>query len=139
MIGGGADVAFERAARFDGWIMGGGAPDQFAEAAEKVRAAWSEAGREGEPYLGSLAYYSLGPDAERNAEEKIGGYYKVLGDEVADMIAGSAAKDAETVAGYKAGLRGGRLPGALLLPGGRRPRAGRPARGCGRVVARDPG
>ena len=102
VIGGGADVSFERAARFDGWIMGGGAPDQFAEAAEKVRAAWSAAGRDGEPYLGSLAYYSLGPDAERNAEEKIGGYYKVLGDEVANMIAGSAAKDADTVAQYKA-------------------------------------
>jgi alkanesulfonate monooxygenase SsuD/methylene tetrahydromethanopterin reductase-like flavin-dependent oxidoreductase (luciferase family) len=102
VIGGSADAAFERAARFDGWIMGGGTPDQFAAGAEKTRAAWSAAGRDGEPYLGSLAYYSLGPDAERNAEEKIGGYYKVLGDEVAGMIAGSAAKDADTVAGYKA-------------------------------------
>jgi alkanesulfonate monooxygenase SsuD/methylene tetrahydromethanopterin reductase-like flavin-dependent oxidoreductase (luciferase family) len=102
VIGGGADVAFERAARFDGWIMGGGSPDQFAEAAAKVRKAWSDAGRDGEPYLGSLAYFSLGPDAERNAEEKIGGYYKVLGDEVAEMIAGSAAKDADTVAQYRA-------------------------------------
>jgi alkanesulfonate monooxygenase SsuD/methylene tetrahydromethanopterin reductase-like flavin-dependent oxidoreductase (luciferase family) len=101
VIGGSVKAAFGRAAKFDGWIMGGGTPDQFAEAAEQVRAAWSEAGNDGEPYLGSLAYYSLGPDAERNAEEKIGGYYEVLGDEVAKMIAGSAAKDPDTVAQYK--------------------------------------
>ena len=33
IVGGSADVAFERAARYgDGWIMGGGPPDQFARA-----------------------------------------------------------------------------------------------------------
>jgi alkanesulfonate monooxygenase SsuD/methylene tetrahydromethanopterin reductase-like flavin-dependent oxidoreductase (luciferase family) len=101
VIAGHVEASFKRAAMFDGWIMGGGAPDQFKESAEGVRAAWSEAGRDGEPYLGSLAYYSLGPDAEKNADEKIGGYYTVLGDEVASMIAGSAAKDADTVAQYK--------------------------------------
>jgi alkanesulfonate monooxygenase SsuD/methylene tetrahydromethanopterin reductase-like flavin-dependent oxidoreductase (luciferase family) len=102
VVAGHVEASFERAARFDGWIMGGGTPDQFKESAEGVRAAWSEAGRDGEPYLASLAYYSLGPDAEKNADEKIGGYYAVLGDEVAGMIAGSAAKDADTVAQYTA-------------------------------------
>src|SRR4051812_5695497 len=34
IIGGTADAAFQRAARYgDGWIMGGGAPDQFKEGA----------------------------------------------------------------------------------------------------------
>ena len=37
VIGGSADAAFERAARYaDGWIMGGGTPDQFAEGAAKL-------------------------------------------------------------------------------------------------------
>ncbi|HEX6116990.1 MAG TPA: LLM class flavin-dependent oxidoreductase [Solirubrobacterales bacterium] len=103
LIGGSVEPAFERAARYGrGWIMGGGSPDQFGEAVEGVRAAWSAAGREGEPHLASLAYYSLGPDAERNATETIGHYYGFLGDELAGMIAGSAAKDAETVQGYMA-------------------------------------
>ena len=44
IIGGGSDAALARAARHaDGWIFGGGAPDQFRAAADKVRAAWSAA------------------------------------------------------------------------------------------------
>jgi len=116
VIGGSVDAAFGRAAKFDGWIMGGGAPDQFAEAAEKVRAAWSEAGNDGEPYLGSLAYYSLGPDAEKNANEKIGGYYEVLGEEVASMIAGSAATDADTVAQYRDAFEGAGCQELFFFP-----------------------
>src|SRR4051812_14477576 len=50
IIGGSADVAFERATKHgDGWIMGGGAPDQFKEGAAKLDAAWQAAGREGRP------------------------------------------------------------------------------------------
>lgn len=100
IIGGSVDAAFERAARFgDGWMMGGGAPDQFAEAATKVREAWSEAGRDGEPRLMGLAYFSLGPDAEQNARDSIGGYYEWLG-EYGDQIVSSVAKDPETVQQY---------------------------------------
>jgi alkanesulfonate monooxygenase SsuD/methylene tetrahydromethanopterin reductase-like flavin-dependent oxidoreductase (luciferase family) len=56
LLGGTADVAFERAARYgDGWVMGGGAPDQFAEGAAKTRTAWEAAGREGAPRTMALA------------------------------------------------------------------------------------
>ncbi len=48
----------------------------------------------------ALGYFSLGPDAERTAEQELGDYYAWLGDEVAGMIVASAAKDAETVQGY---------------------------------------
>ena len=103
VVGGTVEASFKRAAKYGaGWILGGGAPEQLGEAAEKVRAAWGEEGREGDPYIGSLAYFSLGPDAERVAQDSIGDYYAFLGEEVAQMIVGSAAKDAETVAGYKA-------------------------------------
>ena len=45
IIGGGADVAFERTARTaDGWIMGGGAPDEFRAGLEKTQAAWKRGG-----------------------------------------------------------------------------------------------
>lgn len=80
-------------------MMGGGTPDQFREASEKVRSAWSEAGREGAPRTGALAYFSLGDRAEEEARANVGHYYDWLG-EYADMIVGSAAKDEETVRQY---------------------------------------
>jgi alkanesulfonate monooxygenase SsuD/methylene tetrahydromethanopterin reductase-like flavin-dependent oxidoreductase (luciferase family) len=105
ILGGSVDAAFERAAKHgDGWVMGGGTPDQFAEGLEKLKAAWSEQGRDGEPQAKALAYFSLGDDAERNANSYLNDYYAFLGDEVSGMIAGSAAKDAETVKGYMSGF-----------------------------------
>lgn len=101
IVGGSVEASFKRAARFgEGWIMGGGSPDQFAEAAEGVRKAWSEAGNDGDPKLKSLAYFSLGPDAEANAKENIGDYYSFLGEETAQMIAGSAATSDDMVKQY---------------------------------------
>jgi alkanesulfonate monooxygenase SsuD/methylene tetrahydromethanopterin reductase-like flavin-dependent oxidoreductase (luciferase family) len=101
LIGGGVGASFERAARFgDGWIQAAAGPDQFAENAPKAREAWSAAGREGSPKLASIAYYALGPDAERLAQEDLGHYYAWLGDEVAGHIVASAATDADTVNRY---------------------------------------
>jgi hypothetical protein len=48
----------------------------------------------------ALAYFSLGERAEENVRENLMHYYAWLGEEVAGMIAGGAAKDAETVARY---------------------------------------
>ncbi len=101
LVGGGVDASFARAARFgDGWIAGGSGPEVFADAAGKVRAEWAKAGREGEPRLVGLAYFSLGPDAAADAERYLGHYYAWLGEELAAMIAAGAARDAETLAGY---------------------------------------
>ena len=100
IIGGTADAAFERVARYgEGWIMGGGAPHQFSEAAARVEAAWEAAGREGKPRKMSLAYYSLGDSAKQAAERYLHDYYGWLGD-IADMIAAGAATDADTVRQY---------------------------------------
>ena len=100
LIGGRAEKAFQRAARYgDGWIMGGGAPDQFTELSSKVRAAWEAAGRDDEPLTMSLAYFALGERAEEAADGYLRHYYGWLG-EAAGMIARSAATDAETVRGY---------------------------------------
>jgi alkanesulfonate monooxygenase SsuD/methylene tetrahydromethanopterin reductase-like flavin-dependent oxidoreductase (luciferase family) len=101
VIGGGADAAFARAARFgEGWIAGGSSPDEYAATAAKVKAAWSQAGREGEPRLMSLAYFALGDNAEADARAYLTDYYGWLGEEIAGYIAGSAAKDADTVRQY---------------------------------------
>lgn len=101
VLGGSADASFARAARFgEGWIAGGSPPDQYAEMAAKARAAWSEAGRDGEPRLMGLAYFSLGDSAEEDARTNLAHYYAWLGEEIADYIVNSAAKDAETVRQY---------------------------------------
>jgi alkanesulfonate monooxygenase SsuD/methylene tetrahydromethanopterin reductase-like flavin-dependent oxidoreductase (luciferase family) len=103
VIGGGVDASFARAARFgEGWIAGGSPPDQYAPMAEKAKAAWSEAGREGEPRLMGLAYFALGDEAEADARAYLGDYYAWLGEDVANYIVGSAAKDGETVRRYVA-------------------------------------
>jgi alkanesulfonate monooxygenase SsuD/methylene tetrahydromethanopterin reductase-like flavin-dependent oxidoreductase (luciferase family) len=101
LIGGSSDETFRRAAEYaDGWTMGGGTPDQFAQGMKKLKAAWNEKGREGEPRGMALAYFGLGDQAEEDARSDLGHYYAWLGDELAGMIVGSAATDAETVTGY---------------------------------------
>jgi alkanesulfonate monooxygenase SsuD/methylene tetrahydromethanopterin reductase-like flavin-dependent oxidoreductase (luciferase family) len=116
IIGGSADVTFERAAEHgDGWIMGGGAPDQFKAGAAKLEAAWKAAGRDGAPRTLALAYFALGDGAEQAADGYLHDYYGWLGD-VADMIAGSAATDAETVKGYVDGFAGAGCDELILIP-----------------------
>ncbi len=99
IIGGGADVAYRRAAEHAGWIMGGGPPAVFAASTPKLQAAWSAASRDGKPYAGVLGYFALGPNAAQDAEQNIGGYYGWLG-EYASGVVDSVAKDAETVQAY---------------------------------------
>ena len=103
VVGGHADASFTRAARFaDGWIAAGGGPDPCREGIEGVRAAWAEAGREGEPRTMALAYFALGDDADRDARDYLTHYYAWLGDEVAGAIAAGAARDEATVEQYVA-------------------------------------
>lgn len=117
LVGGGVDASFARAASHgDGWIAGGVPPDAYAEMAEKVKAEWSAAGREGEPRLAGLAYFSLGEDAEANANAYLTDYYAWLGEEIAGYIAGSAAKDAETVKGYLAAYEGAGCDELIIFP-----------------------
>ncbi|HYH49286.1 MAG TPA: LLM class flavin-dependent oxidoreductase [Acidimicrobiia bacterium] len=65
LVGGGSGAAFLRAARHaDGYVHGGGPPRAFASAAERARAAWTDAGRPGVPQLWGQSYFSLtDPDA----------------------------------------------------------------------------
>jgi len=61
IVGGTSDIVFARMARYaDGYIHGGGPPRAFARAADKARAAWTDAGRPGQPRLWAQGYYALG-------------------------------------------------------------------------------
>ena len=98
LIGGTADVAFERTARYAaGWIAGGGGPDAFTGGAEKARAAWSKAGREGSPRLAGLGYFALGDDPEGDANRYLRDYYGFLPENVQDFIVGSASTGEQSV------------------------------------------
>jgi alkanesulfonate monooxygenase SsuD/methylene tetrahydromethanopterin reductase-like flavin-dependent oxidoreductase (luciferase family) len=108
-------VAFERAARHAGWAMGGGTPDQFTAGAAKLRDAWQAAGRDGEPRTLALAYFALGENAKAAADRYLLDYYGFMG-EAASMVAGSAATDAATVAGYVEAFRQAGLDELVLFP-----------------------
>jgi alkanesulfonate monooxygenase SsuD/methylene tetrahydromethanopterin reductase-like flavin-dependent oxidoreductase (luciferase family) len=116
LIGGSADVAFERAAEHaDGWIMGGGTPDQFGQGLAKLRAAWEAAGRTDQPRTVALAYFALGDGAREAADAYPLHYYEWLG-EYAAMVADSAATDVETVKQYVAGFADAGCDELVLFP-----------------------
>ncbi len=91
IVGGTADAAFRRAARYGhGWMLGGGAPDRFPELAEKLNAAWAEEGRDGEPRRMALTYFALGSDPEGDTERSIGDYYSFAPEYAGAVVAGTA-------------------------------------------------
>jgi len=116
ILGGSADVAFTRAARYgDGWIMGGGAPDRVKEGAAKLHDAWQAAGRDGVPRTLALAYFALGDGAREAADGYLRDYYGWLGD-VAGAIADSAATDADTTKAYVQGFADAGCDELIMVP-----------------------
>jgi alkanesulfonate monooxygenase SsuD/methylene tetrahydromethanopterin reductase-like flavin-dependent oxidoreductase (luciferase family) len=102
LIGGANDRAVERTVKYGiGYTFGAGGPDRMAPLVEKVRKAWSEAGREGEPRLVALSYFALGPNAGEGAAKYLKDYYGFLG-EWADGIAQAAPKSPEALKGIAA-------------------------------------
>jgi alkanesulfonate monooxygenase SsuD/methylene tetrahydromethanopterin reductase-like flavin-dependent oxidoreductase (luciferase family) len=98
LIGGG-DKAIRRAVTWgDGYTIGGAGPDAAAEVFAKVRTAWAEAGRPGEPRLAALTYFSLGTDAEDASRAYLRDYYGFLGP-YADQIAEMALRSPEAIRG----------------------------------------
>jgi alkanesulfonate monooxygenase SsuD/methylene tetrahydromethanopterin reductase-like flavin-dependent oxidoreductase (luciferase family) len=122
IVGGQVDAAFRRAARFgDGWIMGGGTPEDFGGGADKMRRAWSEAGRDGEPRLMALCYFALGDGASDAADSYLHDYYAFTGD-YADQIVAGAATDEETIKGYASGFAGAGCHELICFPCSKDPR-----------------
>jgi alkanesulfonate monooxygenase SsuD/methylene tetrahydromethanopterin reductase-like flavin-dependent oxidoreductase (luciferase family) len=90
LIGGNGPAAMRRTVRWgDGWTVGGAPPQQAAEAADKVRSAWRDAGREGEPRLAALMYFGLGDDEA--LAHSLRTYYGFLG-ETAEYVVQAAAR-----------------------------------------------
>jgi alkanesulfonate monooxygenase SsuD/methylene tetrahydromethanopterin reductase-like flavin-dependent oxidoreductase (luciferase family) len=116
ILGGASEASFRRVARLaDGWIMGGGTPQMFAQGAAAVDTAWQEAGRPGKPRKLSLAYFALGPDARAAADGYLLHYYGWLGD-MAGQIAAGAAISADMVKGYKAAFADSGCDELIFVP-----------------------
>jgi alkanesulfonate monooxygenase SsuD/methylene tetrahydromethanopterin reductase-like flavin-dependent oxidoreductase (luciferase family) len=97
LIGGTADAVIDRVVRWGaGWTAGGSAPDQVAPFAERVRAAWRDAGREGRPRIVALSYFSLGDEVVDASKAYLLDYYAYLG-EWAQGIADGTPRSPEDV------------------------------------------
>jgi alkanesulfonate monooxygenase SsuD/methylene tetrahydromethanopterin reductase-like flavin-dependent oxidoreductase (luciferase family) len=97
LLGGLSEATFRRAADFaDGWTAGGSPPEVTAQAVQRMRAAWEAAGRDGAPRIAQLVYFSLG-GTEQASRSYLLDYYEPFGDDVAEMIAGSARRSPDAI------------------------------------------
>jgi alkanesulfonate monooxygenase SsuD/methylene tetrahydromethanopterin reductase-like flavin-dependent oxidoreductase (luciferase family) len=97
LLGGTAGASVRRVVQFaEGWTSGGLPPDAVAGMVERVQSAWTEGGRAGRAKIVALAYFSLGY-TEETSRRYLVDYYGVMGNEVAEMIAGSALRSVEAI------------------------------------------
>ena len=92
MIGGGGEAGVRRTVQYGvGWTAGGMPPEQVAPVAARVRQAWRDAGKAGEPRILALAYFSIGDDVEAASYGYLKHYYGFTGP-YADVIAAGALR-----------------------------------------------
>ena len=116
IVGGGVEASFERAAKYgDGWIMGGGPADRFAQQREMAEAAFQAAGRSEPPRTMALSYFSLDSDPEAQVRKTIGDYYEFAG-EYRDVIVDGAAKGPDAVRERIAGFEQAGCDELVLFP-----------------------
>ncbi len=116
IIGGQGDASIRRVCEFgSGWTAGGLPPDVVAPLAEKVQAAWANAGRQGRAKIVALAYYSLG-DTTDESRAYLLDYYSPMGAEVAEMVAGSALRSPEAITGAVDAFREAGVDELILDP-----------------------
>jgi alkanesulfonate monooxygenase SsuD/methylene tetrahydromethanopterin reductase-like flavin-dependent oxidoreductase (luciferase family) len=102
-FGGNIPRAFRRVAHYGiGWTAGGAAPDDVAKGNDAAREAWRSAGREGDPRLWSLAYFTLDDDARETATAYLTDYYGDFGAGMAQQIPADAESIRGAVAAYEA-------------------------------------
>jgi alkanesulfonate monooxygenase SsuD/methylene tetrahydromethanopterin reductase-like flavin-dependent oxidoreductase (luciferase family) len=88
LIGDYTPPALARAARWgNGYIAGGGAPQQARKGYDAVAAAWRAAGRQGTPRFVGAMYFGLGDQAQEKIARYIGHYYAFLGPHANAMAA----------------------------------------------------
>jgi alkanesulfonate monooxygenase SsuD/methylene tetrahydromethanopterin reductase-like flavin-dependent oxidoreductase (luciferase family) len=116
VVGGHSPAAIRRAAvHGDGWIGGGGSPTAYADLVGQVRAAWTEAGRNGSPYLMSNAYISVGSNGRDVADRYLGDYY-AFAPQKAELLAESVITTHEQLRDTLSGYAEAGCEELILLP-----------------------
>lgn len=117
LVGGATDVVHSRMARHtDGYVHGGGPPRAFARAADKARAAWSDAGRPGKPQLWGQGYFALGGDELREkGMDYLRDYYAFTGP-FAEKIAAGLLTTPQAIAGFLRGYEEAGCDELVLFP-----------------------
>ena len=99
LIGGNGAAAVRRTIEYgDGWTVGGAPPDQVAPMVQRIRQAWTDAGKAGAPRILALTYYSLGDEVEESSFDYLRHYYATFG-QYAEMIANGALRSEDAVRG----------------------------------------
>jgi alkanesulfonate monooxygenase SsuD/methylene tetrahydromethanopterin reductase-like flavin-dependent oxidoreductase (luciferase family) len=89
LVGGLSDQTFARVARYaNGYLHGGGPPVAFSKAAEKARAAWTDAARPDRLQLWGMGYYALGDKEAAAGTKYLTHYYDFLGPFVEKIASG---------------------------------------------------
>jgi alkanesulfonate monooxygenase SsuD/methylene tetrahydromethanopterin reductase-like flavin-dependent oxidoreductase (luciferase family) len=102
LIGGTSDRAIDRVVKWGiGWTMGGGAAERGAPFAERVRKAWKDAGREGQPRIVGLSYFALGDGMAEKGAAYLSDYYGPYGPRIAEAMPTSPQQMKETVSKFE--------------------------------------
>jgi alkanesulfonate monooxygenase SsuD/methylene tetrahydromethanopterin reductase-like flavin-dependent oxidoreductase (luciferase family) len=105
LMGGTSDQTLRRTVRWaEGWTAGGGGPQAAGAFAKRVREAWQDAGRDGEPRLSALVYFSLGDEVAGASRANLRHYYAFAG-QYGDMIAEGALRTPEAIRDTVAAFR----------------------------------
>jgi alkanesulfonate monooxygenase SsuD/methylene tetrahydromethanopterin reductase-like flavin-dependent oxidoreductase (luciferase family) len=81
LIGGQPKRAAPRAVRWNaGFTIGGAPPEMAAGAIQEFKAAWEQAGGNGQPRIVALSYFSLGEEHTEESLHNLRTYYGFLGD-----------------------------------------------------------
>jgi alkanesulfonate monooxygenase SsuD/methylene tetrahydromethanopterin reductase-like flavin-dependent oxidoreductase (luciferase family) len=98
LIGGMSDATIRRVLRWGvGWTVGGAPPERGGPFADRVRQAWKEAGKEGQPRIVGLSYFALGDRAQELAIGYLGDYYGEPGQKLAQFVPISPDAVRETI------------------------------------------
>jgi alkanesulfonate monooxygenase SsuD/methylene tetrahydromethanopterin reductase-like flavin-dependent oxidoreductase (luciferase family) len=117
LIGGLSDSGFARMARYaDGYVHGGGPPKAFARAADKARAAWSDAGRPGRPQLWAQGYFALGDNTVAEAGTRYMKDYYAFTGPFADKIAAGLLTNPQAIAQFIRGYEEAGCDELILFP-----------------------
>jgi alkanesulfonate monooxygenase SsuD/methylene tetrahydromethanopterin reductase-like flavin-dependent oxidoreductase (luciferase family) len=115
-VGGLSEHGFARMARYsNGYVHGGGPPRAFSRAADKARAAWQDAGREGKPMLWGQGYFALGEEAAEKGKQYMLDYYAFTGP-FAEKIAAGLLTTPQDVVQFVRGYEEAGCDEVILFP-----------------------